>query len=178
MFAASLTVAVAACGGRGDPPPSPTTTLEPAVVSEIASANRDGSTYQTQLVEGTALSVDSTAARLTNGFGQVQAGDLLLARPGRPPTWWTALATKNVVHPSGAPSGASVPDGRCWYAAGGAYDEGASIHFSSGLLLPKAAGFTIVYDWIPDPFPTRDGDYFCVDGDGTVISLDFLWGPI
>ena len=29
--------------------------------------------------------------------------------------------------------------------------------------------------YIPNPFPARISDSFCVDHDGTVTSLDFIW---
>ena len=29
--------------------------------------------------------------------------------------------------------------------------------------------------WSRDPFPARDSDSFCVDRDGVVTSLDFIW---
>jgi len=110
--------------------------------------------------------------------GQLQTGDLVLAGPGKPPAWWADLASKNRVHPSGAPSGATdVPDGLCWKIAGGAFDEGGAIHFSNGLLLKKTADFKVVYSWIPDPFPARSDDNFCVNRAGEVTTLDFIWEP-
>lgn len=175
----SAAMVVAACGdGRDDPPPSPTRSFEPAVISLIDTVESDATTHRAVLVDGTTLTLDfddPSSTRLTNGFGQIVPGDLVLAGPGDPPTWWTALSTKHSVHPSGAPGSAEVPDGLCWYITGGAYDEGDAIHFSSGLRLPKAAAFRVVPTWIPDPFPARISDYLCVDQAGIVTSLDSIW---
>jgi hypothetical protein len=61
---------------------------------------------------------------------------------------------------------------------GGAFDEGDAIHFSSGLLLKKVEGFRVVEDWVPDPFPARAPDQFCVDVVGRVTTLQSIWVPI
>jgi hypothetical protein len=169
-------IASAACGGgRDTPPPSPTTSFEPVIVSLVAAVDRDATIQEATLSDGSRLRLDETNGRLLNGDWEVVPGDLLLADSGTAPTWWAALPTKNVVHPSGAAASASVPDGRCWLIRGGAYDEGDAIHFSSGLRLPKAAEFKVAFDWIKDPFPARGSDSFCVDRDATVTSLDFIW---
>jgi hypothetical protein len=178
-FAGAVAMLSAGCGdGRGDPPPSPTSAFEPAVVSLITSVEQEAIGRRVLLADGTTLNLnpdDPSSPRLTNGTGQVIPGDLVLAGPGSPPSWWAALSTRHSVHPSGAPGSAQVPDGRCWYIRGGAYDEGTVIHFSSGLRLPKAPGFEVSMDWIPDPFPARGSDSFCVDQQGIVTSLDFIW---
>jgi len=175
----SAALSNAACGdGRGDPPPSPTIAFEPAVISLIDTVENDASGHRVVLVDGTTLTLDvydPSSTRLMNGTGQVVSGDLVLAGPGDPPTWWTALPTKYSVHPSGAPGSAEVPDGLCWSIHGGAYDEGDAIHFSSGLRLPKATNFQVAMTYIPNPFPARISDSFCVDRDGIVTSLDFIW---
>lgn len=172
---AALTIA--ACGpSRSDPPPSPTSAFEPEVASLVATVDDDATEGRVVVLEnGTALNLNDERARLWNSFGEVIPGALMLAGSGRSPTWWIVLATKNRVHPSGAPSAAQVPDGLCWYLSGGAYDDGDTIHFSNGLRLPKPASFLVVPTWVEDPFPARASDYFCVDRQGKVTSLDFIW---
>jgi hypothetical protein len=178
----SMTVAalLVSCGGRAKPPASPTETLEPVVVGLIASAMPDGIgavTGSVTLDDGSTLALGLQQVRLTPPFGQLKPGDLMLAGPGSSPAWWIDLDSKIRVVPSGRPAASPVPDGACWLMEGGAFDVGDAIHFANGLLLKKAPGFRIVYDWIPDPFPTRDGDRFCVNRDGQVTSLDFIWEP-
>ena len=169
----------AACGdGRGDPPPSPTSAFEPAVISLIDTVENDATSHRVVLVDGTTLTLDfydPSSARLMNGSGQVVPGDLVLAGPGDPPTWWTALSLKYGLVPSGAPSSAEFPDRGCWSMHGGAFDDGDAIHFSNGLRLPKAENFQVAMTYVPNPFPARSSDSFCVDRDGTVTSLDFIW---
>ena len=169
----------AACGdGRGDPPPSPTSAFEPAVISLIDTVENDATSHRVVLVDGTTLTLDfydPSSARLMNGSGQVVPGDLVLAGLGDPPTWWTALSLKYGLVPSGAPSSAEFPDRGCWSMHGGAFEDGDAIHFSNGLRLPKAKNFQVAMTYVPNPFPARSSDSFCVDRDGTVTSLDFIW---
>jgi hypothetical protein len=173
-------------GGRGDPPPSPTESLEPVIVGVIARAFGDPANSgrgTAQLEDGSTLMLGGEGQRqLVTISGQFEPGDLVLAGPGNPPIWWADLDSKIRVQPSGSAVSRGtrsfgVPDGHCWSIAGGAYDVGDAIHFSNGLLLPKAADFHIAMDYIKDPFPARSGDRFCVDRHGNVTSLDFIWQP-
>jgi hypothetical protein len=178
-------VLLAGCGGlggRGKPPPSPTETLEPIVVGLIAAAKPDytnSSTGSVTLDDGSTIVLRNLASiQIPTNLGPLEPGDLVLAGPGSPPAWWANLAPKVRGVPSAGPRSSAVPGGACWLLTSGAFDGGHTIHFANGLLLKKAPGFRVVYDWIPDPFPTRDGDQFCVGRDGLVTSLDFIWEPI
>jgi len=185
--AAAVLVIGCDLGGRGDRPPSPTASLEPVVVGVIASADGDppnSGMGSAQLEDGSTIILGGTTQdRLVTFSGQLQVGDLLLAGPGNPPVWWADLDSKIRISPSPPIESPGVgrigvPDGNCWSIGGGAYDIGDAIHFSNGLLLKKAADFHVEMDWIKDPFPTRSGDRFCVDREGHVTSLDFIWQPI
>jgi hypothetical protein len=179
-FAAAL---VLGCdlGGRGDPPPSPTASLEPLVIGVIVSVQRDSPNSDTgtaRLDNGSTVVLGGPPQnRLMTFSGQLRPGDLVLAGAGDPPEWWADLDSKVRVQPSGSPGSIGVPDGRCWSIAGGAYEIGDTIHFSNGLLLKKSADFHVEMTWIKDPFPARSSDRFCVDRTGRVTSLDFIWQP-
>ena len=177
VLVGTAAIMIAACGdGRGDPPPSPTSAFEPEVISLIGVVEHDATGRRVTLVDRTALTLDDpSSARLTNGSGQIVPGDLVLAGSGDPPTWWTALSLKYGIVPSGAPASAEFPDRGCWSMHGGAFDEGDAIHFSNGLRLPKAKDFQVAMTYVPNPFPARASDSFCVDRNGTVTSLDFIW---
>lgn len=76
-------------------------------------------------------------------------------------------------------------DGTPWYAAAhpeddpdcpfkmraGAWEEGDYIQLASGLLLPKAEGFTVQPEHVKEPFPLRDGDTICLDATGAVVEV-------
>lgn len=82
------------------------------------------------------------------------------------------------------------PDGSKWYAAAqeksseglwgmpcpfeirglGVYDEGDVLHFSTGLVLPKAHDFELVFDYERmEEFPLRGADPICIDRSGTAL---------
>jgi hypothetical protein len=156
--------------GRGAPPPLPSRDLSPkviGVIAEVAAGTADGVVV---LVSGQRLTL---APQLhVAGATQPARGSLILAGPGDPTAWWTSLQSSTYPRrtaASGQAFGRSPGTAdRCWDIYGGAFDEGASIHFSSGLRLPKASDFRIVEDYLPDPFPARAGDAFCVDATGAV----------
>jgi hypothetical protein len=171
---------LAACdlGGRGGPPPSPTETMRPETIALVATAEHKNGfvTGLVHLEDGSAIDLGDTTARLPNGYGQLQPGDLILAAAGPRPAWWVDLDGKIRVRAS-SDNGVGKVDGACWWIRGGGYDVGDAIHFSSGLFLTKAPTFKVEMDWIKDPLPARPSDYFCVDRTGTVTSLDFIWQP-
>ena len=83
-------------------------------------------------------------------------GSLVLAGRDRGGSWWCELVANG-----------RNPDG-CWEINGGSFDEGTTIWFSSGLRVPKAAGFKLVDSFdVPDPFPGQQADTICVGDDGT-----------
>lgn len=56
--------------------------------------------------------------------------------------------------------------------SGGAWDDGDSIHLSSGLRLSKAESFTVEPDYLDEaPFPLREADTICLDATGAVMSV-------
>ena len=177
LIASAIALATACGDGRGSPPPSPTTSFEPTVVSLIATVDGNWTEHRVVLENGTKLTLrsDSSSTQLSNGRGPVGPGDLVLAGAGNPPAWWAALESRRRIRPSGASGSADLPDGLCWTIYGGAFDERDSIQFSTGLRLRKAAEFHVQMTWIKDPFPARDGDSFCVNRAGAVTSLEFIW---
>ncbi|HEX2756568.1 MAG TPA: hypothetical protein VHM48_13960 [Candidatus Limnocylindrales bacterium] len=165
-------------GGRGDPPPSPSTIFEPAVIGLIEATETGTLTSTVRLGDGPTYSLpDNSPVRLPNGGGVLKPGDLMLAGPSVPPTWWVDLPPRLLNRLPGATGPEVIPDGKCWLIDGGAFDEGAAIHFSSGLLLQKAEGFHVVQTWIEDPLPARASDSLCVDVGGHVTTLEFIWEP-
>jgi len=84
------------------------------------------------------------------------------------------------------------PDGTVWYAAAqpqkqaecpfeirgaGVYDEGPILHFSTGLMLPKASAFSLYIDYQDmEEFPLRSDDQICIDRTGTALSAR-VWLP-
>jgi len=86
------------------------------------------------------------------------------------------------------------PDGKLWYAAApaagsgsrcglyemrgaGIYDEGSVLHFSTGLIVPKASGFsTDVASSGGEAFPLNSADRLCLDATGTAIYAE-IWYP-
>jgi len=84
----------------------------------------------------------------------------------------------------------SDPDGSTWYAAAqqhdedglwgracpfeirgvGVYDGGHILHFSTGLVLPKADDFDLLFDYDRmEEFPLRGADPICIDRSGTAL---------
>lgn len=81
--------------------------------------------------------------------------------------WWYELAG------SGGPNA----DG-CWPLFGGAFDDGETVWFSSGLRVPKAPGFNVRPSDrnIEDPFPAHRDDFVCIDSKGRATYLEVLVG--
>jgi hypothetical protein len=81
-------------------------------------------------------------------------------------------------------------DGSAWYGAAperggecpfviqgdGVWDEGTSLHFSSGLVIAKASTFSISQPWIDNPFPLRSDDEICIDRNAAALSAS-IWLP-
>jgi hypothetical protein len=83
-------------------------------------------------------------------------GSVVLAGRDRGGSWWCELVATG-----------PNPDG-CWEINGGSFGQGTTIWFSSGLRVPKAAGFKLVDSFdVPDPFPGQQADTICVGDDGT-----------
>lgn len=178
LAALVLAGGVLACtslNGRGDPPPSPTKTIEPMVVGVVAAVDPDPEHGYVTLDSGVVLAVRENDLKRIYGGYEPAPGTLILAGGGQPPGWWASFELK-------PQSETSIPDptGRdaCWRITNGAFDEGDFIHFANGLHLRKAAGFLVVPDYIKDPFPARPMDSFCLDRRGEVMTLDFIWQPI
>jgi hypothetical protein len=67
-------------------------------------------------------------------------------------------------------------DGSCYQVyGGGAYQEGASLQFPSGLRLPLAKDFEMNRE-PEDAFPLHNSDFICLDRTATVISAMVTWG--
>jgi hypothetical protein len=68
---------------------------------------------------------------------------------------------------------ATAPDGKqdgsCFWASGGAFREGETLHFPSGLVVPIALRVWLEAD--ENTFPLWSGDWMCFDRTGTVISV-------
>jgi len=88
------------------------------------------------------------------------------------------------------------PDGKLWYAAApealsgsrcggyemkgaGIYDEGSVLHFSTGLIVPKASDFAAYRGSSvlrgDDAFPLNKSDTLCLDAQGTAISAGMFY---
>jgi hypothetical protein len=159
-IAGVLLAAVAgACGDLPDAP-SPTSTLEPTGLGIIAAWDRGG------CGEWMYTLVDRSQLRITHGDqvcdgetrqgttvlefseidvgsglpGPIEDGDLLLFASGDQGVEWYAV-------------GSSKPDDpACRYALRGtAFDEGARLHFVSGLVLPKSSDYAIEPTWLERP---------------------------
>jgi hypothetical protein len=70
-------------------------------------------------------------------------GSVVLAGRDRGGSWWYELVANG-----------PNPDG-CWDINSGSFDQGTTIWFSSGLRVPKAAGFKLV-DSFDVPVHSRD----------------------
>lgn len=170
-----VTLAVAACGGRGPLPPHPDHTTTPNVVGVLAGYDSAGCVSRFHLDSGQQIEL---------GFGDCGHG-----KPPRPILGWSNWSKPDrpgepIVHgdlmlfgedetgPWYVSASDRSRDGSCYQTWGGAYREGDFAHFSAGLRLPIAANFT----WNPvqgtesNPFPLREGDYVCLDRSGTLIS--------
>ena len=79
--------------------------------------------------------------------------------------WWYQLVG------SGGPN-----TDACWPLFGGAFDEGNSVWFSSGLRLPKAATFETRPSDRENAFPAHRDDFVCVDAEGRAAYLEVLVG--
>jgi hypothetical protein len=95
------------------------------------------------------------------------ANVLLLGGRRADGSWWYELA--------GFPG--PNQDG-CWSIYGGSFDEGESVRLSSGLRLPKAAGFEIRTHGHDDVqwFPGHQDDSICVDDEGRAVYFDAFIG--
>ena len=61
-------------------------------------------------------------------------------------------------------------DRTCYLVSGGAFLDGPTMLFESGLLLPLADTFHVEPDWIKEPFPLRRNDDICLDREGRVTN--------
>jgi hypothetical protein len=65
------------------------------------------------------------------------------------------------------------PSSPCpYYISGRGYDEGGVLHFSSGLVIKKAARFENKTPWVSETTKFGDGDQICVDERGDAVSID------
>ena len=109
------------------------------------------------MTDGTSVTIDYAIAKVIDGSGNGDAGDLLLTDD--PPTWATALRIPSGEHPPG-----------CFLLATNGVDDGDHIKFGNGLRLPKAATFNAGI------YAPTNGEYnypqvtFCVDDAGFVTS--------
>ena len=159
--------------GRGPMPPRPTRSLEPTVISLVTKVDQDGSPVVVTLASGERLDFEGIGGeREVYRRGNLEPGDLFLAGSGNPAEWYALLSPTSTIR-----TGSSKPDPTCWAINGGAFEDGDFIHFSNGLRLPKAAGFSVVDDYIEDPFPARGSDEFCVNQEGKVTSLVYIFLP-
>jgi hypothetical protein len=62
-------------------------------------------------------------------------------------------------------------DGSCYRASGGAFREGETLHFPSGLVVPIARPLKVWPEGDEDTFPLWSGDWMCFDRTGTVVSV-------
>lgn len=165
-----LTIVLAsAC--RGPEPPRPTEDLRPSVVGVIASED----VAEPFLLEGGASfdPPDGAAVRpLQNWPGssvlepdEFVKGLLLLGGQGEDGGWWYEIAGV----------GGANEDG-CWPIYGGAFDEGDSVHFTSGLRVPKLPTFVIRTNGPDDDrgFPAHQDDSVCLDARGNAVYLDLF----
>jgi hypothetical protein len=61
-------------------------------------------------------------------------------------------------------------DRTCYLVSGGAFVDGPTMLFESGLVVPLAATFHVEPDWIKEPFPLRRNDDICLDREGRVAT--------
>jgi len=159
--------------GRGPLPARPTRSLAPTIISLVTKVDQDGSPVVLTLASGDRIDFEGIGGeREVYRRGNLEPGDLLLAGPGNPADWYALLSPTSTVR-----TGSSKPDPACWAINGGAFEDGDFIDFSNGLRLPKAAGFSVVDDYIEDPFPARGSDEFCVNQEGQVTSLVYIFLP-
>lgn len=167
-----LVTSLSACS-RGPTPPSPTEDLTPTTVGVIETSTsalpvtlRGGGTF--------APPVGSRVDRLdnwpTNDVSEAEgliADVLLLGGRRADGSWWYELAGFTGANEDG-----------CWSIYGGSFDEGDSVRLSSGLRLPKAAGFEIRAHSHDDVqwFPGHQDDGICVDESGRAVYFDAFIG--
>jgi hypothetical protein len=180
------TLLAAGCGGRPDAAPATKTVRQPVIVGVVRSWGLYG----------------NSEGRYTLDTGDVV--DLNVnGGPDLPET--PVLSETHIYFPDGGESyGEPIgrrsvlllvghdPDGTVWYAAAnqrddekcpfeirgaGVYDEGDVLHFSTGLVLPKASRFALFIDYHDiDEFPLRSADTICIDRSGTAVSAR-IWLP-
>ena len=158
-----LLLIVAGCvPGRGPEPRRPSATLEPAVIGVVDQVGPE----RTLRLEGSDQVTYGMSTPVVWSWGNLEAGDLWLADRLDDPTWYAWLAPNQTLW-----SGMTTLDPDCWEIRGGAYDDGAFVHFSHGLHLRKAVGFTVRESYVEDPWPARFSDIFCVNRQGEVKNL-------
>lgn len=161
-----------------DPPdaPPPTETLVPTRISVVTEWDfltcapgrftlADGSTVEIETRRCGDPPVSPTPllagydpdVSLNSPAGPVEDGPLLLIGEADGQVTWYAGALRR--------------GGDCPYELGGhAYDRGEALHFSSGLWLKKAEGFTIEPPWIENGVRyLPKGVGFCLNDDGEVL---------
>ncbi len=169
----SILLVVAACGGRGSEPPRPTRSLEPTVVGVVTAVDTGRSPNVVTLAseqQVTLSRIGGSAA--VSSWGNLDRGFLWLSGSLTEPDWFAWAPPNGTLW-----SGQAKLDPTCWEVRGGAYEDGAFVHFSAGLRLPKTADFRIAQSYIKDPWPARADDVFCVTSTGEVKSLISIFIP-
>ncbi len=164
-------VLVGAGCSRGPAAPTPSEDLRPTTVGVVVSTTW---ALPVTLDDGRVFPPGSSSVRRIKNWpagdvrepDEIRDGSLLLA--GRDADgWWFEIA------------GGFGPDpDDCWPIYGGSFDEGATIRFSSGLRVPKAAGFEIRDSGYHDvqAFPAHQDDYVCVDKLGRAVFFQLFIG--
>jgi hypothetical protein len=164
---------IAGCTGRGRQPPRPTRSLEPTTVGIVARVDNERAPSVVVLASGLEIPVSNLGGSAAlSRRGNIDPGVLWLSDSPLEPTWHAWALPNGTIWP-----GQRQLDPGCFELTGGAYDEGAFVHFSSGLRLAKTPDFRIFQTDVEDPWPAREGDVFCVTRDGTVQSLAFIFLP-
>ena len=174
MGAIAVTLVVVAACSRGPEPPAPTEELVPTIVGVVEEAAeappvalRGGVTFAPP--PGAPVErVRNWPERITDEPEGIYPNLLLLGGQRADGSWWYELA--GFVE-------SEIPE--CWTIVGGSFDRGNAVQLSSGLVLPKAAGFETRPDYPTDKkdwFPGHQDDSICVDDQGRAVRFDVLVG--
>ena len=185
LLAVALAVLTAACGkARGDPAPPTAEVLRPEIIGLMTQWDYwDGVAGRYTLDTGEVVELNvggvegqPAARRLSvtdiyTPYGQANVGEpvtgpsvlLLVGHDADGVTWYAAAEEKTSEGLWGEPCPFEI-------RGAGVYDEGTSLHFSTGLLLPKSQTFKLKFDYDNmEEFPLRGPDPICIDRSGTAL---------
>jgi hypothetical protein len=188
------TLVLVGCGipnGRrpGNEPPTDVV-LQPEVVGVVTKWEHLGSGKRFTLDTGHVVELYPDDSEDRPPTPRLSASDVNVA--------WQTKQGERIAGPSVLLLVGHYPDGTAWYAAApqtgeemdwsdepcpfkirgaSVYDEDSVLHFSTGLVLPKAQDFRLDFDMNGvDEFPLNAGDEVCIDQSGTALWV-YVWWP-